>query len=113
MHMREVKDSSRIYQVQRRSYYVARPEFRIVEMQISPTQSVPWHYHNKVQDTFYVVAGTIRVCTREPEDEVVLSPGETYSVPPRRPHLVTDASNTSATFLVLQGKGEYHFVAVA
>jgi quercetin dioxygenase-like cupin family protein len=111
--MRAVKDSSRIYQVEGRSYYAARPGFRIVEMQISPTQSVPWHYHNEVQDTFYVVAATIRVCTREPEEEVVLSPGETYPVLPRRPHLVTNAGNTSATFIVLQGKGEYDFVAVA
>jgi hypothetical protein len=43
----------------------------------------------------------------------VLFPGETYSVLPRRPHLVTNAGNTSATFIVLQGKGEYDFVAVA
>jgi quercetin dioxygenase-like cupin family protein len=112
-HMQGVKDSSRIYEVERRSYYAARPGFRIAEMQIGPMQVVPWHYHNEVQDTFYVIAGTIRVSTRAPEQEVLLSPGETYSVPPGRPHLVTNAGNTSATFLVLQGKGEYDFVSVA
>src|SRR6478735_3242648 len=26
--------------------------------QISPTQKVPWHYHNNVHDTFYVLEGT-------------------------------------------------------
>jgi hypothetical protein len=31
-------------------------------------------------------------------------------VPPRRPHLVTNAGDVSATFLVLQGIGEYDFV---
>ena len=44
-----------------------------------------------------------------PKEEVRPSPGETYSVRPRRPHLVTNAGET-ATFLVLQGIGEYDFV---
>jgi quercetin dioxygenase-like cupin family protein len=110
--MQAVKDSISIYEVERRSYYAARPGFRIAEMQISPTQIVPWHYHNEVQDTFYVIAGTIRIFTRDPEEEVLLSPGETYSVRPCRPHLVTNAGSTSATFLVLQGKGDYDFVSV-
>jgi hypothetical protein len=35
---------------------------------------------------------------------------ETYLVPPKRPHLVTNAGDTSAVFLVLQGIGEYDFV---
>lgn len=108
-----VKDSRRIYQVERRDYYAARPGFRIAEMQISPTQTVPWHYHNDVQDTFYVVHGQIRIFTREPDDEVHLTPGQTYSVPPGRPHRVANAGSTSAVFLVLQGIGEYDFVPVA
>ena len=32
------------------------------------------------------------------------------SVAPKRPHLVVNAGETSATFLVLQGIGEYDFV---
>jgi quercetin dioxygenase-like cupin family protein len=110
--MQAVEDSSRIYQVERRSYYAARPGFRIAEIQISPTQIVPWHFHNEVHDTFYVIAGTIRVFTRDPEGAILLGPGETYSVRPRQPHLVTNAGSTSATFLVLQGKGDYDFVSV-
>jgi hypothetical protein len=35
---------------------------------------------------------------------------ETYSVGPGRPHLVTNAGETSVTFLVLQGAGEYDYV---
>ena len=36
--------------------------------------------------------------------------GQTYAVPPKRPHLVTNGGGTSAVFLVLQGIGEYDFV---
>jgi mannose-6-phosphate isomerase-like protein (cupin superfamily) len=57
-----------------------------------------------------VLAGSIRVFLREPKEEVRLGPGETYTVPPRRPHLVINGGDASATFLVLQGIGEYDFV---
>jgi quercetin dioxygenase-like cupin family protein len=90
-----------------------RPGFRIAELQISPTQKVPWHYHNRVQDTFYVVTGSIRIFLQRPKEEVCLSPGQTFSVRPKRPHLVTNAGDTSAVFLVLQGIGEYDFVPLA
>ena len=105
-----VKDASHLYEVERRAYHAARPGFRIAELQISPSQKVPWHYHNNVQDTFYVVDGSIRIFMQQPKEAVVLKRGETYSVPARRPHLVVNAGDTSATFLVLQGIGEYDFV---
>jgi quercetin dioxygenase-like cupin family protein len=31
---------------------------RIAELQISPAQTVPWHSHSNVQDTFYVIEGS-------------------------------------------------------
>jgi len=42
--------------------------------------------------------------------EVRLAPGETYSVRPQRPQLVTKGGKAAATFLTLQGIGEYDFV---
>src|SRR5436305_4680551 len=105
-----VTDASGLYEVERRAYHAARPGFRISELKISTTQKVPWHYHNNVHDTFYVLEGTIRIFLQNPKEEVRLARGETYSVAPRRPHLVTNAGDTSATFLVLQGLGDYDFV---
>ena len=108
--MEAVKDASHLYEVERRVTHAARPGFRINELQISPKQKVPWHYHNNVQDTFYVLEGSIRVFLREPKEEVRLAVGESYTVKPRRPHLVVNGGETSATFLVLQGIGEYDYV---
>jgi quercetin dioxygenase-like cupin family protein len=110
--MDAVKDSSGLYEVERRARHAERPGFRITELQISPTQKVPWHYHNHVQDTFYVLQGRLRLFLRDPKEEIALSPGETYSVRPGRPHLVTNGGDTSAVFLVLQGVGEYDYVAL-
>ena len=108
--MESIKDASKLYEVELRAEHAARPGFRITELQISKTQKVPWHYHSNVQDTFYVLKGNLRIFLQKPKEEVRLAPGETYSVPPRRPHLVTNGGETSATFLVLQGIGEYDFV---
>src|SRR5207237_1885591 len=92
------------------SEHVAPLSFRTTERQLSASQKMPWHTHTHVADTFYVLEGTLRIFLREPKDEVRLAPGETYRVPPRRPHLVTNGGSTSVTFLVLQGIGEYDFV---
>src|SRR3989475_12990522 len=108
--METVKDASHLYEVERRARHAERPGFRISELQIGPRQQVPWHYHNNIQDTFYVLEGRLRVFLRDPKEEVRLGPGETYAVRPRRPHLVTNGGETSAVFLGLQGIGEYDYV---
>jgi mannose-6-phosphate isomerase-like protein (cupin superfamily) len=105
-----VKDASHLYEVERRARHAERPGFRISELQISATQQVPWHYHTHVQDTFYVLQGEVRLFLRDPKEEVRLKPGESYPVRAGRPHLVTNPGTTSATFLVLQGIGEYDYV---
>src|SRR5438552_2342554 len=96
--MEVMKDGSHLYEVERRAEHAARPGFRITELQISPTQKVPWHFHSNVQDTFYVINGQLRLFLREPKEEVRLGPGDTYSVKPRRPHLVTNGGDDSVTF---------------
>jgi mannose-6-phosphate isomerase-like protein (cupin superfamily) len=108
--MEAIKDASHLYDVERRAEHAARPGFRITELQLSAKQKVPWHTHTNVADTFYVLEGNLRIFLQEPKEEVRLAPGESYLVPPRRPHLVTNGGATSVTFLVLQGIGEYDFV---
>ena len=108
--MDTIKDASHLYEVERRALHAERPGFRISELQISPTQKVPWHYHSNVQDTFYVLQGSLRIFMQDPKEEVRLGVGDTLSVKARRPHLVTNGGEASATFLVLQGVGEYDFV---
>ena len=108
--MEAMRDASHLYEVERRAQHAARPGFRIQEIQISRTQKVPWHYHNSVKDTFYVLKGSLKLFLRDPKEEVLLGPGDSYTVQPRRPHLVVNGGDDSATFLVLQGIGEYDFV---
>jgi quercetin dioxygenase-like cupin family protein len=108
--LQPVKDASHLYEVERRARHAERPGFRISELQISPTQQVPWHFHSNVSDTFYVLAGSIRIFLREPKEEVRLGVGQSFVAAPRRPHLVINGGDSSATFLILQGVGDYDFV---
>jgi quercetin dioxygenase-like cupin family protein len=105
-----IRDASHLYEVERRVQHAARPGFRIMELQLSPTQKVPWHTHSNISDTFYVLDGQLRLFLQDPKEEVNLKPGEVYVVRAARPHLVTNAGTTSLTFLVLQGVGEYDYV---
>jgi len=105
-----VKDASHLYEVERRARHAERPGFRISELQLSPTQTVPWHYHTSISDTFYVLEGQMRLFLQDPKEEVRLGVGESYVARAGRPHLVTNAGQTSLTFLILQGVGEYDYV---
>jgi quercetin dioxygenase-like cupin family protein len=105
-----VKDASHLYEVERRARHAERPGFRITELQISPAQQVPWHAHTRIQDTFDVLEGEVRLSLHDPAEDVRLAPGQIYAVRPGRPHLVTNPGPGSATFLVLQGIGEYDYV---
>ena len=110
--MKTVTDTTKVYEAERRIHHLKRPGFRITEMQISPTQEVPWHFHNLAQDTIYLVSGAIRIELREPTAEVVLAPGQTFSIAPKRPHRVTNIGDGSANFIVLQGGGEFDFAPI-
>jgi quercetin dioxygenase-like cupin family protein len=105
-----VKDASHLYEVERRAYHLQRPGFRIAELQLSPTQKVPWHFHSNISDTFYVVEGEMRLFLQNPKQEVRLKPGESFVAAAGRPHLVTNGGDTSLTFLIMQGVGEYDYV---
>ena len=91
------------------AFHLRRPDLRIVELHLGPTQEVPWHYHNHVEDTIYVLRGQISVEVKEPEEKVRLAPGDTYTVPRRRPHFVSNVGGGTAAFLIIQGIGEYDF----
>jgi quercetin dioxygenase-like cupin family protein len=107
--MATLKDGTALYDVERRVRYAERPGFHITELQIGPTQEIPWHAHNAAQDTFYVMEGEIRLSLRNPDEELPLGRGDIFAVPPGRPHRVTNGGDGSATFLVIQD-GDYDYV---
>jgi quercetin dioxygenase-like cupin family protein len=108
--LKPVKDASHLYEVERRARHAERPGFRISELQLSPSQTVPWHCHTNISDTFYVLEGKMRLFLQNPKQEVRLDVGDSFVAVAGRPHLVTNAGEESLTFLILQGVGEYDYV---
>ncbi len=108
--MESLKDGTHLYEVERRTRHVERPGFRATEFHLTPSQRIPWHQHTNVQDTFYVIDGRLRLFVRDPKEEIVLGPGQSYTVRSGRPHLVTNGGDRSVVFMLLQGIGEYDYV---
>ena len=97
-------------EVERIVHHLQRPGFRVSELQIGPAQQVPWHSHTNIGDTFYVLAGRIRVWLRNPDKRIELGPGQFWGpATPGGPHRVTNTGGDSATFLVLHGIGDYDY----
>lgn len=92
--------------------YAERDGFRVVELKVSPSQEVPWHFHSHISDTFYVLNGEILISTQSPDDEKYLTAGQSCVIESGRPHRVTTSGTNTATFLVLQGIGEYDYIPV-
>ena len=101
------------YPVEDYEMWAETPELRMVVLTLAAGQEVPWHFHTRIRDTFYVLQGRVRIQLREPDAEVVLGPGETTTVEARRPHRATSAGDRSAVFLILQGMGEYDFIPLS
>lgn len=106
-------EGERSYPVERAARHLERPGFWISELQLGPTQAVPWHVHSEIRDVFYVLEGALCLFLRDPEETLRLGPGETYAVGVGRPHRVTNPGPGSALFLILQGMGPYDFVPAA
>ena len=70
--LQPVKDASHLYEVERRARHAERPGFHVSELQLSPTQTVPWHFHTNISDTFYVLEGQMRLFLQKPKEEVRL-----------------------------------------
>jgi len=105
-----LKDGSHLYETMRAVDHAVRPGFGVHEMELAPDQTVPWHSHSNISDTFYVISGRLRLHLREPDETIDLSPTHSYRVAPLRPHLVTNAGDTPVTLLVLQGIGTYDYI---
>src|ERR1700745_1095818 len=77
--LKPVKDASHLYEVETRAPPCVLRGFHISELQLSATQTVPWHFHTNNADTFYVLEGEMRLFLQKPKQEVRLKPGDTFT----------------------------------
>jgi len=87
-------------------------DMRAVVLTLAAGQSVPWHYHSAITDSFVCLEGPMVVETRAPRAAHVLNAGERCQVPPKTAHYVHGKDDGPCRFMVLQGVGDYDNVAV-
>jgi quercetin dioxygenase-like cupin family protein len=100
------------YTVEKVETVAATPELRAKRFTLAVGQEIPWHYHNAITDWFYCLEGTLRVETRAPRGERLMTAGGNCHVPARTAHRVSNAGGTRCEFLILQGVGTYDYVPV-
>ncbi len=100
------------YEIEAREVLADAPGLRVSILTLAPGQEVPWHKHTTITDTFVCMSGSLRIETREPRAEHVLEPGQRHAVPAGEAHRVTGLGMGAAKFLVIQGVGEYDYVAL-
>lgn len=98
------------YELERRELVAEAPGLRVQVLTLGPGQSVPWHRHTAITDTFFCLEGRVVITTRQPEGEIHLIPGERADVAPHQPHRVAPAEGTRCRFVIVQGVGEYDYV---
>lgn len=88
------------------------PDVQVLHTILDPGQEIPWHYHSKVDDIFYVVKGPVSIYRKDDHNKKELNSGQLYRMEPRQPHRVCNECEQTVEFLLLQGIGEYDFEMV-
>lgn len=87
-------------------------DLRVLRITLGEGQFIPWHFHTNVTDTFTCIEGTLQVETRAPREVYRMEVGEGCEVPPKTAHVVTNAGRGRCRFVIVQGIGEYDYIAV-
>ena len=101
-----------IYSTKERFTLAEAPGLRVRQLSLGAGQSVPWHFHSDITDTFFCMKGPMSVKTRDPDNEFILAAGETAAIPPGRPHYAAGVDLQPCQFMIVQGVGTYDYVSV-
>lgn len=89
---------------------VQTADVRVVEYVLQPGASHPWHYHSQVSDRFYCLEGLVTVNTRTPPEQLVLRPGQSCEISPKKVHRVSNAGKGIGRYLLVQALGNYDYI---
>ena len=79
---------------------------------LAPGQGIPWHYHSVVNDDVFCLEDSLEVGLRDPNEVVVLGPGQRQHITARRVHRVVNRAASPVRYLLVQALGPYDFVEV-
>jgi mannose-6-phosphate isomerase-like protein (cupin superfamily) len=81
---------------------------------LAPGDVITWHFHRQCADYYFVLAGTLTILTRTPDEKTArLAVGERFTIQPGTEHLITNRAAEDCRFLLVQGVGAYDWVKAA
>ena len=87
-------------------------DMRVQVLTLGMNDSIPWHYHSEITDSFVCLEGILVVDTKVPTISYVLKAGDRCEVPPLVAHYVHGENMQPAKFMILQGVGVYDNIPV-
>jgi quercetin dioxygenase-like cupin family protein len=81
-------------------------------MNLKPREVAAWHYHTQVTDDIFCLTGMIAVRLRDPDHEIRLLPGGRYRIETGKVHQLENLNDLEASYLLVQGIGQYDFNVV-
>ncbi len=82
---------------------------RVIEL--LPDEVAPFHHHTEITDTMFGISGEIIIRMKNPEEQVLLTPGVRCTVATGRTHQVVNLLKTETSkYLLVQGVGRYDFI---
>ena len=79
-------------------------------MELAKGASTDWHHHTEVADFFVCLTGVVRIETKNPDDAVLLHPGNKAKVESPQIHRVVNLHINKSEYLLVQGVGAYDFI---
>jgi len=101
------------YEIAGREMVADGSNLRVQVLTLAAGQSVPWHYHSEITDTFVCLEGPMVVETRAPRHDYALMPGQRCAVPPRTAHYVHGGAHGPEKVRLAQSAGAADCAPVA
>jgi quercetin dioxygenase-like cupin family protein len=89
------------------------PTVRVRILTLEKGDTIPWHHHTRVTDHTVCLEGEIEIHLQGSEETLTLTPGERHQMLPGRIHTIVNPGEKTARYLLIQGVGEYDFVAAS
>ena len=98
------------YDVCERATIAETDTVRVHTLLLTAGQSVPWHRHSAVDDTFVCLSGSMVVLTDDDRTETALQPGEMVTVSAGVGHSVLPVTGAGTKFLLIQATGRHDYI---
>jgi len=79
-------------------------------MELARDASTDWHHHTVVSDFFVCLNGVVKIEAKNPDEAVILNPGQRAEIKPPQVHRVTNINKDKSEYLLVQGVGPYDFI---